>query len=899
MAEIPQFDAKAPRKRPPMVPTDSGAPQALASLANAASQLTAQIGQMADRAAIREEADEATRDQLAMKMPGTDFAYTGASAATSVTSASGAPLTGALADQERYIREAAAKRGIDPDIAVKVARSEGLAPGVWQSTVVKNGKRERSYGPFQLYIDGGLGNEFMALTGKSPADPSTVYQQIDFALDRAVELGWSPWYGAAKVGVGARDGLANARAAGVRETTPAAAATPQGGVSVQLTGAVSPLRLKKPGTLRGDAYNRAATDLYLNRLDTAMRLQMEALALQHDGDPASLDAALETLRAGYLQDQPAAAAVEIERSFETTKFGLQRQAIRDFRQDLESRNLAAFEENINRRITDALRIASKGGYDADADRSLVGELAGIDAQIDASPMTPLQKSRMRASAAQDVWSARILGGFDDIEDPAARAAFANQLETEWQNGEGLGGRLDQRSFDQVRGEIARRLQADEAAAAKRAAALDKAVDSQISFLKKGFPVPAGERERLRQEIAKTNDPALAANLDFLDGLADWQKAHVAARPQVLAAQIAAMRTRIAEEGITPAAETTLDVMESLAEEMQKGLSTDPLGWASRAGVATIEPLDFTDASTLSASLSERTADAAAVAAHYGIAPKFFTPAEADGLKKMLKAAPLALPSIVSGLSAGLGSDTPRALAELTDDAPVLAHVAGLVHATGDQRVAVEVAEALALRAEPGYKSALPSAAKLVAATAAALDGAIGADPTAASEITETAAALFEARALTRGIDMAEFDTDGSPAREAYLSALDQVLGATTRDGVKFGGLTEVNGFTTIAPADIAADAMQDLLDGLTAEDLAKQMPIQSLNGLPITPARIRSGRLMRVSDGRYRVALGDVAAGDPKYVASPDGGYFELDIKTLRRSQFARRVSGAIMDRLR
>jgi len=49
--------------------------------------------------------------------------------------------------------------------------------------------------------------------------------------------------------------------------------------------------------------------------------------------------------------------------------------------------------------------------------------------------------------------------------------------------------------------------------------------------------------------------------------------------------------------------------------------------------------------------------------------------------------------------------------------------------------------------------------------------------------------------------------------------------------------------------------------------------------------------------GRHRG--GDVAAGDPKYVASPDGGYFELDIKTLRRSQFARRVSGAIMDRLR
>lgn len=127
-----------------------------------------------------------------------------------------------VARMEAYIRDAAVKRGIDPDVAVRVARSEGLAPGVWQSNVRKNGRRETSYGPFQLLVGGGLGDKFQKIYGKSPADPSTAYSQIDFALDEAARGGWGPWYGAAKVGVGRRTGLERARPLGVA-AAPAAA----------------------------------------------------------------------------------------------------------------------------------------------------------------------------------------------------------------------------------------------------------------------------------------------------------------------------------------------------------------------------------------------------------------------------------------------------------------------------------------------------------------------------------------------------------------------------------------------------------------------------------------------------------------------------------------------------
>lgn len=115
---------------------------------------------------------------------------------------------------EAYIRQAAARRGIDPDIAVRVARSEGgLKDPVRQSLVVKNGRREPSYGPFQLLIGGGdtgfprgMGNDALA-AGIDPRDPNQWQRGIDFALDNAAKGGWGPWYGAKASGIGRFDGI--------------------------------------------------------------------------------------------------------------------------------------------------------------------------------------------------------------------------------------------------------------------------------------------------------------------------------------------------------------------------------------------------------------------------------------------------------------------------------------------------------------------------------------------------------------------------------------------------------------------------------------------------------------------------------------------------------------------
>jgi hypothetical protein len=133
-------------------------------------------------------------------------------------------------DWTDYIRQAAALRGIDPNIALRVARSEGGTSGHVRSGYSKDGHREPSYGPFQLLLGGpgtgfpeGMGNQFMRTTGLDPRDPSNGGAMIDFALDQAASKGWGQWYGAAKSGIGPRDGIGGeARALGSSGTVAAA-----------------------------------------------------------------------------------------------------------------------------------------------------------------------------------------------------------------------------------------------------------------------------------------------------------------------------------------------------------------------------------------------------------------------------------------------------------------------------------------------------------------------------------------------------------------------------------------------------------------------------------------------------------------------------------------------------
>ncbi|MCJ2044413.1 hypothetical protein MKK58_07680 [Methylobacterium sp. J-078] len=117
-----------------------------------------------------------------------------------------------------YIRNSAARHGIDPSVALRIANSEGLRGST--PNRMTPGDRDgagnyTSFGPFQLHYAGrgggmsskGLGDAYTRETGHHASDPTHWREQIDFAMRHARKGGWGPWHGRIGAGIGVRDGI--------------------------------------------------------------------------------------------------------------------------------------------------------------------------------------------------------------------------------------------------------------------------------------------------------------------------------------------------------------------------------------------------------------------------------------------------------------------------------------------------------------------------------------------------------------------------------------------------------------------------------------------------------------------------------------------------------------------
>jgi hypothetical protein len=133
---------------------------------------------------------------------------------TKILGGGGSPTSGAgggnVADPRGlapFIEQTAAKYGIDPPTAVKVASSEGLGAPAGPS-----GDGGTSGNAFQLHVTPGgkgnaVGDQFMAQTGLNPLDPNNEKATIDFALRHASQNGWGAWSGAKNAGIAPFQGI--------------------------------------------------------------------------------------------------------------------------------------------------------------------------------------------------------------------------------------------------------------------------------------------------------------------------------------------------------------------------------------------------------------------------------------------------------------------------------------------------------------------------------------------------------------------------------------------------------------------------------------------------------------------------------------------------------------------
>ena len=114
---------------------------------------------------------------------------------------------------EEIITREAKLRDMDINTAIRVYRAEGL--DAYQSKLKYKGGREKSYGPYQLFTEGGLGNVYQDETGRELSTDNTlegITKQIQWSLDYAAKTGsWSPWKGAARVKIKDNEGLSGSK----------------------------------------------------------------------------------------------------------------------------------------------------------------------------------------------------------------------------------------------------------------------------------------------------------------------------------------------------------------------------------------------------------------------------------------------------------------------------------------------------------------------------------------------------------------------------------------------------------------------------------------------------------------------------------------------------------------
>ena len=389
---------------------------------------------------------------------------------------------------------------------------------------------------------------------------------------------------------------------------------------------------------------------------------------------------------------------------------------------------------------------------------------------------------------------------------------------------------------------------------------------------------------LRGAAASTGDRALLAHVQEVEGRIQSRAIAVTMPPAKLAAAIVAMEADLhgRPDQVSGAEVRQLQDLKAVAVEMETGLKTNALGWASKVGLTPVKPLQLAIGGSpaeiqaqlpaLLETVRERRSQAHAVASHYGVRPQFLTPEERGQWAQIFEEGSQDQKVMaLNVIGAAFGeADGPLALSELKQAHPQAAYLAGLVAAGGDRRAAADaLMGAQMLKRDPQLA---PGGEDRLAAEAdfrAALAG----DPMRAADVAEAGLNIYVARQSRMG---------GADMQDEYEKSLQLAAGAVFADGVQYGGMTLVNGAPTLAPGGVRADQFEAIVQQMDDQDWL----LGSVGG---AAPRDRRGRtigagvpvwLVAIGDGHYNVSTADPSRGAPQWVrGSGQDGLYEFDWK--------------------
>lgn len=408
-----------------------------------------------------------------------------------------------------------------------------------------------------------------------------------------------------------------------------------------------------------------------------------------------------------------------------------------------------------------------------------------------------------------------------------------------------------------------------------------------------MPTPQQLAE-VQQIAAQSGAPAVVQRYETavrnLSTLAAWRQMS----PAQVEMQMQTLDRIIASEGLNEDRNFLRQNGQKLLDTMRKEIADNPLGWANRVNTVTILPLDF-NSPFAAQDMRARVVAAEIVAQQYGRSPVYLMPDEKRALEVSTQQGGPAMLKTARDLAQGFGDRAGRVLGEVSNEAPILAHMGGLLSGGlfggGSQTFANDVAEAVQLRQDKEFK--LPRWAehksdKIITAqhtrTIANYGDAFYLVPDNGRAAEASAQAAYFARANRRGYDAL---VESSDSKKAYDRALQEGAGATfDARGTQWGGVTSIRpgywqAYKVLVPSTIRADRFGDVIGAITDTDLSR-LPVtpQDTSGKTY-PARTLHAAVPVAGPGGYRFALGDPASEDPKWMRGADGRPFVLNLDSL------------------
>lgn len=650
--------------------------------------------------------------------------------------------------------------------------------------------------------------------------------------------------------------------------------------------------LRRDGTLSGEAFDKAVIDTRAAQLEIAVRNDMFTIAEAAKDDPDKMRGGFDKLLAAYKTKAGLDPELQahFEKRFGDLRFSYETAAVRGRDTRVRQQAAASYGTMLDTVKKDALRAAFTFGDDPAGDAKLAAESARIKSMIgnarDNRYITPEAAARDLIDFDGDIQTQKVAGSFARIEGVEAKTAFLKKIEADYRAGKVLTA-LDPDQFARTLHGLQADMNREKAAMNQAAREIREGVKSIRSRALDGYGVADSEwsdLERLAQNGGESFQQDLKAARTEAAMIEHWWTM----RPADLDAAINLERNRLSVTA-TPQEKARMAAAVHVRDAMGREIKDDLIGFSERIGriaPTTLDPQVLSNPELIGPAFVKRKAAAEQAAEFAGVKPQYFTKYERAEWAKVFNAGGDAATAAATVMAQQWGPDTAaRAVAEIAPKAGVMAQAAAVAAAGGSRDFLADVARQRAMAGMDGYRAMEFKQPAVESGAAAEYGAAFSAAPVSRERAVAAARAAFEARARDQGFAS---DVSVGNGRKQFRQALQEAAGAVFDNGTQYGGVASVNGRKTVIPSSIRAAGMEDVLATLRDADFAE--PPIGANGKSLTVRDIKSGALVAIGDGKYRVARGDPQSERPQWLMDAGTGEpWVLDIKALEPALRERR----------